>query len=137
MTVGKYYIGDQGPFYYDDTVDLLDPDGDFPGQQQGGFVTDGPVKTTRAATDADDLVRKEDYDTDQTASVLLTKLKTVDGSGSGLDADLLDGEEGTYYAKQSDIDNLETWQATGVSGTFTTADAKTVTVTNSLITSIV
>ena len=33
-----------------------------------------------------------------TASDVLTKIKTVDGSGSGLDADLLDGQHGSYYA---------------------------------------
>lgn len=32
-----------------------------------------------------------------TAADVLTKIKTVDGVGSGLDADLLDGESGTYY----------------------------------------
>lgn len=34
-----------------------------------------------------------------TASDVLTKLKTVDGSGSGLDADLLDGLQGNSYWK--------------------------------------
>lgn len=32
-----------------------------------------------------------------TAADVLTKLLTVDGSGSGLDADLLDGQSGAYY----------------------------------------
>jgi hypothetical protein len=40
-------------------------------------------------------------------------------------------------AAEGDIDDLETWQATGVSGSFTTTDGKTVTVTDGLITSIV
>ena len=34
---------------------------------------------------------------DQTAAEILTAIKTVDGAGSGLDADLLDGQEGSYY----------------------------------------
>ena len=34
-----------------------------------------------------------------TASDVLTKIKTVDGSGSGLDADLLDGQQGSYYTQ--------------------------------------
>jgi len=34
---------------------------------------------------------------DQTAGEILTAIKTVDGASSGLDADLLDGEEGSYY----------------------------------------
>ena len=36
---------------------------------------------------------------DQTAAEILTAIKTVDGSGSGLDADLLDGVEGSNYAR--------------------------------------
>jgi hypothetical protein len=36
---------------------------------------------------------------DQTASEILTAIKTVDGSGSGLDADLLDGVGGSGYAR--------------------------------------
>jgi len=35
---------------------------------------------------------------DQTAAQILTAVKTVDGSGSGLDADLLDGVQGSVYA---------------------------------------
>jgi len=34
---------------------------------------------------------------------ILNSIKTVDGAGSGLDADLLDGNEGAYYAKSSDV----------------------------------
>lgn len=37
------------------------------------------------------------------ASDILTKLKTVDGTGSGLDADLLDGQDSTYYRNASNI----------------------------------
>ena len=49
------------------------------------------------------------YDTTKTfgtityldANPILTSLKTVDGASSGLDADLLDGQEGSYYATAS------------------------------------
>ena len=34
---------------------------------------------------------------DQTAAEILTLIKTVDGAGSGLDADTLDGQTGTHY----------------------------------------
>ena len=37
-----------------------------------------------------------------TASDVLTKIKTVDGSGSGLDSDLLDGQQGSYYTSYTD-----------------------------------
>jgi len=39
---------------------------------------------------------------DQTAAQLLTAVKTVDGTTSGLDADLLDGQEGSYYTGYTD-----------------------------------
>lgn len=38
-----------------------------------------------------------------TAADVLTKVKTVDGASSGLDADLLDGQHGTYYATASSV----------------------------------
>lgn len=38
-----------------------------------------------------------------TASDVLAKIVTVDGSTSGLDADLLDGQEGSYYRNASNI----------------------------------
>lgn len=42
---------------------------------------------------------------DYTASDVLTKIKTVDGTGSGLDADLLDGVEGDSYLRSDVSDN--------------------------------
>ena len=39
---------------------------------------------------------------DQTAAELLTAIKTVDGTGTGLDSDLLDGQEGSYYTGYAD-----------------------------------
>lgn len=38
-------------------------------------------------------------------SSILTKLKNVDGSGSGLDADLLDGHDSSYFATASHTHN--------------------------------
>lgn len=38
-----------------------------------------------------------------TASDVLTKIKTVDGTGSGLDADLLDGNDSSYFATASGL----------------------------------
>jgi len=43
------------------------------------------------------------YTNDQTAAEILTAIKTVDGSGSGLDADLLDGQQGSYYYSSANI----------------------------------
>ena len=42
---------------------------------------------------------------DQTASEILTAIKTVDGASSGLDADLLDGQQGSYYLDYNNFTN--------------------------------
>lgn len=42
-------------------------------------------------------------ETYSTASELLTAIKTVDGDSSGLDADQLDGQEGSYYTNATNI----------------------------------
>jgi hypothetical protein len=43
-----------------------------------------------------------------TASDVLTKIKTVDGSTSGLDADLLDAQQGSYYLNYNNFTNTPT-----------------------------
>ena len=44
----------------------------------------------------------------ETASQVLTKIKTVDGSGSGLDADTVDGQQGSYYSNYNNLSNKPT-----------------------------
>lgn len=52
---------------------------------------------------------------DQTASEILTLIKSVDGTTSGLDADLLDGEEGSYYLNYANFygNNSVTYNSSG------------------------
>ena len=50
---------------------------------------------------------------DQTAAQILTAIKTVDGTGSGLDADLLDGQHGSYYQKKTTVQDAAPSGATG------------------------
>ena len=45
---------------------------------------------------------------DQTATEILTAIKTVDGASSGLDSDLLDGQEGTYYLAYGNLTGTPT-----------------------------
>lgn len=52
-----------------------------------------------------------------TASDVLAKLLTVDGSGSGIDADLLDGQTGSYY---NDGNNI-VWSTVATAGKFDTS----------------
>jgi len=64
----------------------------------GNVVLTGTVDGRDVATDGTKLDGIEAGATgDQTAAEILTAIKTVDGAGSGLDADLLDGQEGTFY----------------------------------------
>lgn len=63
------------------------------------------------------------------AADILTEIKTVDGASSGLDADLLDGQQGTYYAvaatENSRLANTNTFIATKLnSSSYTAADVK-------------
>jgi hypothetical protein len=45
---------------------------------------------------------------DQTPAEILTAIKTVDGAASGLDADLLDGQQGSYYLDYNNATNKPT-----------------------------
>jgi hypothetical protein len=63
MTLRKYYMGGMGPYLYDDEVDVLDPDGDFPGCVQSGMLTDGPIKTTKTPTATGEVLRFNDIGT--------------------------------------------------------------------------
>lgn len=99
--------------------------------------TDGTInsatQTLAGVMSADDKTKLDGIEVgatgDQTANELLTLLKTVDGSGSGLDADLLDGQEGVYYLNASNI-NAGTIDDTRLPATITsntTGNASTAT----------
>ena len=69
----------------------------------GNITVTGTVDGRDVATDGTKLDGIETGATaDQTASEILTAIKTVDGATSGLDADLLDGQEGSYYTGYTD-----------------------------------
>jgi hypothetical protein len=64
---------------------------------------------------------------DQSAAEILAAVKTVDGSGSGLDADLLDGQSSTYYATATAVSANTTKLAgieSGATGDQTGAEIK-------------
>ena len=56
--------------------------------------------------------------TSYTASDVLTKIKTVDGSGSGLDADTLDGHDTTFFTNATNLSS-GTLPDARLSGTYT------------------
>jgi hypothetical protein len=68
----------------------------------GDWICDTRMTCANAPTLGTDLANKDYVDTKLTASTytaadILTKIKTVDGSGSGLDADTLDGYQASAF----------------------------------------
>lgn len=68
----------------------------------------GGTNTTQIATTAfvTSAVSGKLDSSSYTASDVLTKLLTVDGASSGIDADLLDGQHGSYYALASAVGTM-------------------------------
>ncbi|MEA4956858.1 hypothetical protein SDC9_07403 [bioreactor metagenome] len=58
------------------------------------------------STQDDYIKNKPTIPTEETANTILTKLLTVDGAGSGLDADLLDGNNSNYFATASSVSSI-------------------------------
>ena len=63
----------------------------------GKLITADKFATAAQGVKADNALPAASY----TAADVLAKVKTVDGVGSGLDADLLDGQQGSYYQPAS------------------------------------
>ena len=82
-----------GVIEFSGTVNL--PDGT--GVDPTTVFDDGSVSSSTKGYTIDKLIGTFVPLTSYTDALVLAKIKTVDGDGSGLDADLLDGEEGTFY----------------------------------------
>ena len=75
----------------------------------GNITVTGTVDGRDVASDGSKLDGIESGATaDQSASEILTAIKTVDGSSSGLDADLLDGSHGSDYLDYNNFTNTPT-----------------------------
>lgn len=68
----------------------------------------------------------------QAASDILTKIKTVDGAGSGLDADLLDGQQGSYFQPAATAITTSNIAAQNVNSAVTAGTASTASNANAL-----
>ena len=69
-----------------------------PASHSADIITDGSTNKAYTATEKTKLAGIEAGATaDMTAAEMLTAIKTVDGSASGLDSDLLDAQHGSYY----------------------------------------
>lgn len=78
-----------------------------------GRITTGSNPTTLAGYGITDGLSTSNY----TATDVLAKIKTVDGTGSGLDADLLDGKDSPYFLDLAN--STGTLPNTRLTGTYT------------------
>ena len=60
MAIKYFYIGGTGPYFYDDTVPVLDPDGNFGAMNQNALVTTGQLVVEGDPVDDDNVVRFSD-----------------------------------------------------------------------------
>lgn len=95
----------------------------------GDWVCDTRMTCANAPTLGTDLTNKDYVDTKLTASTytaadVLTKIKTVDGSGSGLDADTLDGYQASAFLIGTTWTNVTGSRA--ASTTYTNSTGKTI-----------
>jgi hypothetical protein len=112
---GSVGFENDGTFYVINPSDtsLLTVDG------SGNVTVGGTVDGRDIAADGTKLDGIESGATaDQSASEILTAIKTVDGPASGLDADLLDGQQGAYYQPASNALTTSTTFGGDVSGTY-------------------
>ena len=57
MATKYFYVGGMGPYFYDDTDALLDPDGNFPGVTSHALVTDGQLIVEETPSEDNNVVR--------------------------------------------------------------------------------
>jgi len=132
-TVPAFNGGESGvtsPFTVNSTTLVTNLNADLLDGQQGSYyktssnidynnTTSGLIAITVQGAIDEAESRIDTLETATTAANLLTAIKTVDGVNSGLDADLLDGQQGSYYTTSSNInyDNtLSALSATNVKG---------------------
>jgi hypothetical protein len=96
----------------------------------GYGITDSPTAVSSLTNDSGYL----------TSSTLLSAITSVDGAASGVDADLLDGQHGSYYLDGNNFTNLPAgysgWTVSDGTNSETVADSDTVTFSGSGATTV-
>lgn len=82
------------------------------------FAPAGNIAATNVQAAIEELDTEKLASSSYTAADVLAKLLTVDGSGSGLDADLLDGQSGAFYLARANHTGTQAWGT--ITGTPTT-----------------
>jgi len=165
VAIKKTYGSSLGPYVYDDTDLINDPDGDFAGQYQHALITEGKIWASRifcatAPSDPYEVVRLADLSpstmdgdildidwnpSNYTPTVaagysadvddLTSHLKGIDNMLGVLENDISTNET-DIAANDYAVVQLGLWRASGWDGTFTNADGDTVTVVDGLITDV-
>lgn len=73
------------------------------------FSPEGAIAATNVQAAITELDTEKLAISGYTAADVLAKLLTVDGAGSGLDADLLDGQSGAFYLARANHTGTQTW----------------------------
>lgn len=109
------------------TIPVRDSSGKLPGSITGDAATVGGKAWTAFATSAQGTKADAALPaTSYTAADVLTKIKTVDGAGSGLDADTIDGIQGNALITVSNIGDQSVDYATSAGSAATANNATTV-----------
>lgn len=121
-TSSTAYAGDKGKKNADDIATLITAVGTNE-SNIGSINTKFESYSTTSQSDAKYAAKSVETSkldaTEYTADNVLRKLKTVDGSGSGLDADLLDGNDASVFALKTESDA----KYATIANTYTKAEA--------------
>ena len=102
MALIKFYIGTFGPFVYDDTVLINDPDGDFAGETFKALVTTGQLFIELAPTGPSEVARKSDLDALDGLAIVALLEALAPGDRLSHDAGLSDVSPNDHHTQGAD-----------------------------------
>ena len=104
MAIKKLYIGPLGPYIWDDTATIDDPDGDFSGETRRSFVTDKQIYIDDSPTENEHVIRKVDIE-----KSVLVPIEVADIDDPSAELNILAGSIGTLlmvYEDKADTDEF-------------------------------
>jgi hypothetical protein len=116
MAERKFYIGSVGPYLYDDTDLINDPDGDFPGEGMHTLVTNHQMIVNESPSQNEHLMRLGDSN-----ERLLAPMAVVNIADPSIELGAVGGTVGTMiliYQIDGGMDErtLYEWETANVSG---------------------
>ena len=106
MAVKHFYTGGMGPYFYEDTDDILDPDGNFTSMTSHALVTDGQIIVEETPSDDNPVARLIDILENITETftatgtiAINTQVALADGTFDLFLPTLVDGDKRIYEVK--------------------------------------